>query len=195
MKKIIFASILILLASFFITKSPQVDDPIVENIQKTKSPQPINDITKNWQEYKNEKYSYLIKYPQDWYFHPQTMNPPPPRAIFLANVVEGETQGNYASFTVLIDDSLGRNLTNHSEITESIDAGFIQSDLVISGSPAVMLIGSNQNQFISIIYVLHKSYFYRLGWQATDEKTYNLQKEIFRQIIATFKFTNLPVKG
>jgi hypothetical protein len=159
-----------------------------ESNQAPKTISPIEELTKDWQQFENQVYSYSIKYPQSWYFHPLAINPPPPRAIFLANVEPGETKGNYASFTVLIDESLGRNLTNHSEVTESIDAGYINTNLEISGSPAVLLVGLNQNRFTASVYVLHGDYFYRLGWQGKDEQSYNQEKETFKQILATFKF-------
>ena len=185
MKKII----LLFLAPFFLSGCLQAP-PVVET-ESTPSPEtvsPIDELTKDWQQFENQVYSYSIKYPQSWYFHPQAINPPPPAAIFLANVKPKETQGSYASFTVTTDKVLDRNLTSYPEITELIDAGYINSNLEISGSPAVLLVGSNQNRFQASVYVLHGDYFYRLSWQGTDEAIYNQEKEVFKQILATLKF-------
>jgi len=184
---------LVILIFFSIFLSGCLKTPPKPESEPAASPQtisPIEALTKDWQQFENQKYSYLIKYPQEWHFHPQALNPPPPQAIFLANVPPGKATGSYASFTVFIDEAFGRNLTSYSEITEAIDEGYVNSDLEISGSPAVLLVGNNQNQHQANIYVLRNDLFYRLGWQGTDENSYQQNKEVFKKILATFKFTN-----
>jgi len=186
MKKLIFLVLIsIFLSGCFKTPTQSKVEPEPKPSPKIVSP--IDKLTQDWQEYKNQEYSYLIKYPPNWYLYPQVNSSSP---IVLANQKTDQTKDNYANFTILIKETNGTNLTSYSEITESIDAGFINSNLEISGSPAVLLVGSYQNQFTASIYILHKDYFYRLAWQATDEQTYNQEKEIFKQILATFKFTD-----
>lgn len=184
--------ILIILTTSLILTGCLNSTPIPESAPSPspKTASPIEKLTKDWQVFENQQYSYTIKYPLNWNFHPTAINPPPPTNIFLSNAPIGQLQDNYANFTVSVIESLGKNLTSHAEITESIDAGFIKSDLEISGSPAVLLVGINQHLYTANIYVLHGDYFYRLGWQATDENNFNQSKEVFKQILATFKFTD-----
>jgi hypothetical protein len=185
MRKIILFTLASLLLSGCLKTPPKIE---TEPTQAPKTISPIEELTKDWQQFENQVYSYSIKYPQNWYFHPQAINPPPPAAIFIANVKPNETKGSYASFTITTDKVLDRNLTSYPEITELIDAGYIESNLEISGSQAILLVGSNQNRFQASVYVMHGDYFYRLGWQGTDEPIYNQEKEVFKQILATFKF-------
>lgn len=188
MKKIIVIIIFSVFLSGCLKAPPKPD--ITDSEPSPKPTSPIEEITKDWQQFENEAYAYLVKYPQEWHFHPNAINPPPPRAIFLSDVEVGQTKDSYASFTILTDEANGRNLTNYPEITESIDAGFVNSDLEISGSKAVLLVGINQNQFKASVYVLRNNLFYRLSWQGTDKIAYQRNIDIFKQILASFKFTN-----
>ncbi len=46
---------------------------------------PSEEISNDWQIYKNEKYGYQIKYPNDWYFMEDACCPPPPASVNLNN--------------------------------------------------------------------------------------------------------------
>ncbi len=147
----------------------------------------------NWQVYDNTKYGYKIKYPANWYFHQTGFNPPPPTGIFLANkpegtVPEGRTAIPYTSFTVFVDQSMGRTLDNYEEIASLEAQGDIKSQTTVAGQSAVRLESSDTTGFTVSIYVKKGDYIYRLGWQMPPDDT--SQKSICEQILQTFIFTS-----
>jgi hypothetical protein len=147
----------------------------------------------NWQVYDNTKYGYKIKYPANWYFHQTGFNPPPPAGIFLADkpegtVPEGRTAAPYTSFTVFVDQSMGRTLDNYEEIASLEAQGDKKSQTTVAGQSAVRLESSDTTGFTVSIYVKKDDYIYRLGWQMPPDDT--SQKSICEQILQTFTFTS-----
>ena len=152
------------------------------------SPSPISYI--GWQEYINDKYHYQIKYPHDWYFHLQGYNPPPPTAIMLANVPEGKTGDPHVSFTIFVDKRMDRDLSNYEEISSLVSQGYIQKDIVVSGSPAVLVGGIGENEGVASVYVQHQDYIFRLGWNGTGPDVRGQFRETVLKILGSFTFTD-----
>jgi len=152
-----------------------------------------SDQTLNWQVYNNTTYNYSIKYPQDWYFHQTGFNPPPPAGIFLANkpegtVPEGRTTYPYTSFTVSVDQSMGRTLANYEEISNLVTQGYQKSSEMVSGEQAVRVTQADTKGHVISIYVKHGDYIYRLGWQMPPDD--NSQSATCEKILQTFTFTS-----
>lgn len=162
--------------------------------QKQKKPLLINEITKDWQEYESEQYAYKIKFPSNWQKHntyPKSNLSP---EIIFSNIFEDQRASQpYAIFSISIEETKDRNLNGYNVIGDLVMEGYNKSTLEISNTQAALLITDDDNKDLASIIILHDGYFYRLTWNATT-RVYRAQfEEIFKQIIATFKFTGKPV--
>ena len=162
--------------------------------QKQKKPLLINEITKDWQEYESEQYGYKIKFPSDWQKHNTYPKPNISPEIIFSNISEDQRNSQpYAIFSISIEEAEDRNLNGYNIIGDLVMEGYNKSTLEISNTQAALLITDDDNKDLASIFILRDGYFYRLTWNATT-RAYRAQfEEIFKQIIATFKFTNKPV--
>ena len=146
-----------------------------------------NLATADWQVYVNPKYSYTIKYPKDWYFYKNGINPPP-TGVLLANKPEGSTTpGGYANVDVFVDEALGRTLDDYEEIKSREKSGDKKTNIAVDGKEAVRLIDEgNYYNFHVGIYVAYKNFIYHFRWQAPKDDE-ELQK-VCEQILATISF-------
>lgn len=162
------------------------------NLNANVSVQPVNtnqDETADWQIYTNDTYSYQVKYPADWYYHPSACCPPPPANIRIANVADGVNTPPYANVLISALTSAGDTLENNSEIASLVDDGYTKTEITVSGQKAYKLerrtLASDNG---GSIYIYYKGYFYRLDYGATDLDVYTANQDILDKIINTFKF-------
>lgn len=200
-KKIKFTALLITL---LVVLSGCVNQDIVfeekpaqeEQIQEQKQEKTllINEITQDWQEYKSEQYGYKIKFPSDWQKHNTYPKLNLSAEIIFSNIPENQRDNQpYAIFSVSIEEAKDRNLIGYNVIGDLVMEGYNKSTLEISNTQAALLITDDDNKDLASIIILRDGYFYRLTWNATT-RAYRAQfEEIFKQIIATFKFTNKPI--
>jgi hypothetical protein len=185
-------SLPLIFALIFTGCLPQPTQPKPESTTPSPTPasvKPIEALTADWQKYTNSRYHYLIKYPPDWFFHQAGYSPPPPTVVLFASVPEGQTQSAYASFEVFVDQAAGRNLENYGEIVH-LQEDHLKDSLTIDNAPAVILTPTGKSLGLIAVYALHHDFIYRLGWQATDLETAQKYQEVFKQILATFEFTD-----
>jgi len=204
MKKIILASALLLLASFLITKliqsiepakeeTNQVQESQPEKKETSNQPLPINDITQNWQEYKNDQYGYKIKFPPDWKINQTYPNPNIPAHIVYSTLEETKRDDEpYAILGISIEPAKDRNLNGYYVIGDLVMDGYEKYSLEISNTQGALLITSDDNKDLANLVVLRDGLFYRLTWNATTRASRAKYEETFKQILATFKFTHRP---
>ncbi|MFC1626990.1 PsbP-related protein [Patescibacteria group bacterium] len=200
---IILGSVLILLASYLITSytqpksdfdsnQPSIEESRTSSDQNSQA-QLISNMTDNWQEYSNDKYGYTIKFPQDWHQHQTYPDPSINTHIVFSSVAEDRRDDQpYAIFGISMELAKDRNLKGYKFIGDHVMDGYEKSTLEISNTQAAMLITSDDNKDLGHIVILRDGYFYRLTWNATTRVTRAEFEEIFKQIIATFKFTHRP---
>jgi len=161
-----------------------------EKIQETENkPLPIEVITQGWQEYNHDQYGFKIKFPPDWQQH--LTYPKPnllPEVIFSSISEDQRSKQPYAIFFVSVEEAKDRNLTGYNIIGDLVEEGYNQSSLKINNTQAVLLITDDNNKDLASIIILHNDYFYRLTWNATTGAYRTQFEEIFKKIIATFKF-------
>jgi len=125
----------------------------------------------NWQTYKNDKYKYVVKYPETWYFHKTGYGPPPPTAVLFANVPEGQVAGKYSSFEISVDSAMGRTLDNYEEIASLVSQGYQKSQTTVNGRAAIRVEDTDtQNTKVVDTYLKYGDSIYRLGYQVPQEQ-------------------------
>lgn len=155
-------------------QSPMDNDNIIEN--KTKE----DDITKDWQVYRNEEFGFEIKYPKDWKvsdgFRPIVFSP---KDISNYTVSINST---YLNIDILdIDKEIEYYKNKGTFISEfKIENGAcIKFKAQTKGGeiPAAFMIGKNHT-----IYINYEAF----GTFSNDE--YNQYKKVYDQMLSTFKF-------
>jgi hypothetical protein len=192
MKKIIIIAI----SSIILTGCLQAP-PVVEtgSNQAQKAISPIEELTKDWQQFENQKLGYQLKFPQDWHLtdNPQVKSNLSPGISFVSLPID-QLNNDHARFTVLVEESKQWNLDSFPPIENLEKDGYNKSHLEFLNTPAYFLITSDTNKDQAVIFTHKDGYFYRLSWNATTPKLRFDYKEIFKQILATFNFTDLPDK-
>ncbi|MEA1925637.1 MAG: hypothetical protein U9M90_00120 [Patescibacteria group bacterium] len=160
MKKIIFTSIIFLLA-FFITgctpktqKTPTMKNDDVaaekkvadEELQQEKN-QPkttADNKTDNWTVYKNSKHGYQLKYPDNWFFLEDACCPPPPTGVNFNNFSSKKIEYSKAQMN---EEVMGLNIMcgyenaidDIGEVQLYLDEGAENKRLKINGFNAIKI--------------------------------------------------------
>ncbi len=157
----------------------------------TSSADRVDSTTINWQTYNNSKYGYRVKYPKDWYFHPNACCPPPPAAITISNLAEDKITTNYVTFNVIVDLAMGRTLDNYEEIASLVADGYTKTSVTISNETGVKLVRTTHPADTGgWIYLKHNDTIYRLTWGGTNQTIYATHEETLQRILDTFTFTH-----
>jgi photosystem II reaction center protein PsbP len=153
----------------------------------------IDQQTQGWQEYENQELGYKLKFPQDWHLtdNPQARTNLSPGISFISLPVD-QLELDHARFTVLVEESKQWNLDSYPPIENLEKDGYNKSHLELNNTPAYFLITSDTNKDLVVIFTQKDGYFYRLNWNATTPKLRHDYQEIFKQILATFDFIDLP---
>ena len=151
--------------------------------------------TSDWQVFRNATYNYRLRFPTNWYYHPDAMSgPPPPALIFFSNVVDN-TKLPYASFIVSASDAMGQTLDNWAEITSLVADGYTKTSTTLGGRPAVRLerqaLASDNG---ATIYALKDNWVYRLVFGTTDTAIYDANEMVMEAMLKSFEFT-APLVG
>ena len=112
--------------------------------------------------------------------------------ISFTSLPVDQLANDHARFTVFIEESKQRNLDNYPAVENLEKDGYNKSHLEFLNTPAYFLITTDTNKDHAVIFTQKDGYFYRLNWNATTPKLRAEYKEIFKQILATFEFTELP---
>ena len=174
-------------------KSDLQEKPDQSEQQVQEKKLPIEEITKDWQEYISDQYGYRIKFPSDWQEHKTYPNPNISSDMVFSSISEDQREEQaYAIFSISIEEAKDRNLANYNLIDDLVKDSYKKSTLEISNNQSVLLITIDDNKDQGNIIILRDGYFYRLTWNATTIETRRLYEEIFKKILATFKFTHQP---
>ena len=151
-----------------------------------------SDSSENWQLYNNEKYSYQIKYPKDWYV--KTYPEIPNRTLFNdSSLPESQTSDSEPVFS-----EIEIFVTEEKNIKEEIDKlkstnqfeNYNESQIEVDGNSATRVGGVAtgesyiKGKFLDRVYVNHEGWTYSLTFISIDKK--NL--EIFNQMLSAFRF-------
>jgi len=170
-----------------VTEAPQREGKSPKSLTPTTADEFIG-----WQEYKNDKYHYKVKYPADWYFIKEGYSPPPPTTVVFSSINNPYPPASTErlSIEISVDQSLGRTLDNYEEIASLKSQYYQVTKLTIGGEPAVKLSVPDPNSSEPIsIYVQHKDYIYRVVWgDSTDEFVQN--RKLLDKVLQTFTFTD-----
>jgi len=166
-------------------------DQSEQQVQEKKLP--IEEITKDWQEYTSDEYGYKIKFPSDWQENQAYSNPNISSDVVFSSISEDQRKEQpYAIFSISIEEAKDRNLANYNLIDDLVKDSYKKSTLEISNNQSVLLITIDDNKDQGNIIILRDGYFYRLTWNATTIEARRLYEEIFKKILASFKFTHQP---
>lgn len=145
--------------------------------------------TSDWQVFTNNNYHYRISYPKDWYYIANAMTGPPPPAIaFFANVKDTGVLP-YASLNILVTELGEETLASWQEIESLAADGYIKTETIVSGQPAVRLERHTHAMDTgATIYVAKDGNMYRLVWGATQPATYEVNKKTAVAMADSFKF-------
>ena len=169
----------------------------------TVTPTPTSDLTANWKTYTNTEYGYSIKYPPNWIYEEETregslglgfeihlkpvLKPDLPKPINYVPAVTLSIHENNKTLEDIMKKGNCNTPDNCIPYEETID-------LLVGGYPAKMVSPPDilptdrvflkkDNFLFSFLVLLDKSYEDNYG--LTVEK----KREIFNQILSTFKFT------
>jgi hypothetical protein len=165
-------------------------NPYVPMTTALPSPTPTvsqSSSTENWQTYKNDKYQYTVRYPNDWYLHLTGYAPPPPETIMFTTKPEGDNTFPYASVEIFsIENAAVTDITKHPEVVDLVAKGAKMETATVDGLPAAKV--SNQDTL-----AVHVSYYvkgnddiiYRIGYQyPVNETNY---ASVCETIVKTFQ--------
>ena len=162
----------------------------VTTTPSTSSAKKVDSATVGWQTYNNDQYGYKVKYPKDWYFHPNACCPPPPAAITISNLSEDKITNEYVTFNVIVDPSLGRTLDNYEEIASLVADGYTKTAVTLSGEAGVKLERhAHPMDTGAWIYSKHNDTIYRLTWGGTNPAIYQPHEKTLLKIVDTFTLT------
>jgi len=141
----------------------------------------VQENNANWKTYTNEKYSYELKYPEDW-GEQKPGDPPypgPPEGV------EFYSLDNNNFCRAAIESSV---FSFDGEIENLRTKEYTENSLKIGGIEAIQFISTDFNATPIFIYFEHQGIFYRIarGWGATDE----IDKKclsVFNGMISSFK--------
>ena len=150
------------------------------------SPSIVADGTEGWQTYKNEEYGFEVKYPKEWKSGEDSTTPTgDEKAIWLAKEdLTNKVWVTYGRFGILPEGGMGFGLEEVRPVVKEILVAGLKAkreDYSISSGTIISIIRFKENS-------LPKS------WRFTGH-SFNLfidsdaKKEIFDQILSTFKFT------
>lgn len=150
--------------TYFIAKSKSTQLP-TSKTSTTPQPTAIPDPTTNWKTYTNSKYSFSLKYPQN--FSEESQGKENPVALQLS---DGQRSINFIIFTPKTNI---QTPTNAEEIT-------------IDGQSAKKFVQSEPNSQVEV-HINYGDYLYQIIMPINNEtKTQDLI--LFNQILSTFKF-------
>lgn len=196
MKKLTILLVLSLFLSGCLQAPPKPEsETVVDASSPKQKTTAIDQQTQDWQPFENPKLGYKLKYPLDWHLtnNPQAKTNLSPGISFISVPVD-QLANDHARFTVLVEESKQNNLDNYPPIENLEKDGYNKSHLEFNNTPAYFLITTDINKDHAVIFTQKDGYFYRLNWNATTPKLRAEYKEIFKQILATFDFTDLPSK-
>ncbi len=195
MKKLALITAFSLLLAGCLKAPPKPEPEAVVDASTPQKTTVIDQQTENWQQFENNQLGYKLKYPQSWHLtdSPQAKTNLSPGISFLS-VPQDQLTSDHARFTVLVEPSKQFNLDNYPPIENLEKDGYNKSHLEFNNTPAYFLITTDINKDHAVIFTQKDGYFYRLNWNATTRKLRAEYKELFKQILATFKFTDLPDK-
>lgn len=151
----------------------------------------LTDELAGWQEYKNERFPYKIKYPPDWYFLKTGYNPPPPVGVMFSNLPEGYQPGvNAATIDIFVLPAEEKTIEEIGEVKNLVEEQYYQkTPITISGEPALRLETPDKSESNFSIYFLHKGNSYRIvcGESGPGQPEYG---ETFQKILDSFTFTD-----
>lgn len=190
---------LIIILSLFLTGCLSAPPkPEVESTVDASTPQQKTTIldqqTQNWPVYQNQKLGFKLKYPPDWHQTNLPIKANLKAGINFLSVPENQIQTPHARLTVYVEESKDRNLNNFAFIENLEKDGYEKSYLEFLNTPAYLLITTDINKDQAVIITQKDGNFYRLNWTATTFELRQDYRQLFKQIIATFKFTDLPEK-
>lgn len=162
-----------------------------EESSRLSAPTLATDELANWQEYKNERFPYKVKYPSDWYFLKKGYNPPPPVAVMFSNLSEGyQPNVHYASVGIDVMSAEGESLEENGEVKNLVEEQYYQKTrITVSGEPALKLETPDKSESHFSVYILHRDNFYRMvcGESGPEQPKYG---ETFQKILDSFTFTD-----
>ena len=130
----------------------------------------VNELTADWQEFKNEELGYQLKYPPDWEYSPP--------ATFSKD-------GAY--FKVSVELVKFQNLSDYPIIEDLQKDGYEKIDLETANGKAKLMLTNHNDKDLANMFLIHNGYFYRLIWNAVPELRHQYA-ETFKQMVASFKF-------
>lgn len=138
--------------------------------QVSSAPVVITDeMTADWQEFKNDELKYQLKYPPDWIYTPQ--------ATF-------SKEGVY--FRVSVELAKFQNLTDYPIIEDLLKDGYEKIDLETPNGKAKLMLTNHNDKDLANMFLMRDGYLYRLTWNAIPELRHQYA-ETFKQIVASFK--------
>lgn len=195
MKKLILLIIISLFLSGCLKAPPKPEEETVVDASEPKTKTTlIDEQTKDWQVYQNQKLGFKLKYPSEWYQTDLSIKANLQAGINFLSVSENQVEKDHARFTVFVEEAKDRNLENFDFIENLEKDGYEKSYLEFLNTPAYFLITTDINKDHAVIILKKDGLFYRLNWTATTPQLRQDYRELFKQIIATFEFTNLPDK-
>jgi len=167
------------------------------------SPTPITDPAANWKTYKNEKYSYSIKYPPTAEVKISKGDDNVSIYLFGLSTADRNVQESI-SFDISVNENEELNITNLDDLVErrSQHVTFIKKEkLLLGNQPAIKYTlkehyeGKDTPEVSRTVglYLLRNDLLYNLVVNYSGINSFNHEEfveKIFDQILSTFKFLN-----
>jgi len=183
---------------WIVQKNNPIEAPVSIKSQKTQTSQP-KDETANWQTYRNEKYGFEFKYPNNFLYDEDIAGSEntlysitfglPYKEVF------GEEHPNYktAQGIEFIINKKASNLENFIQDDKGAVVGVEDSteklgETRVLNFPAQIMKYCNMGGYCDkAIYFTDNRYIYSIKYPISDSV---IDQKIFNQILSTFKFTN-----
>ncbi len=168
-----------------LTETRTIDSNTGEIIKKKNSPVTSNLDTTNWKTYKNEKYGFEIKYPQNWIPHNLSSN----GIIFRIGLWSKDCSIDCGSMEISVISTTNKSFQQIKQETENESL----SRLSPQDIPFKETIIDEERAFIFPAYehllgsvtVVHEGYIYNISrWYSEKD----IPEELFNQALSAFKF-------
>jgi len=140
-------------------------------------PTPISDTTTNWRTYKNDKYSYSIKYPNNWSVTRDESNQPAFKSL---------VQLTSGALTTLPNFVIQVSTKSYSQLLTSSMKSFQMTDLISTMRSDTLTGAGNSDYFVDIVFQNSGNVFNIQANFTNPPNQGELQQ--FDQILSTFKF-------
>lgn len=162
-----------------------------ERPPRSSAPTPVTNELADWQEYKNERFPYKIKYPPDWSFLKTGYNPPPPVGVMFSNLPEGYQPGvNSASVDIFVLPAEEKSIEEIGEVKNLVEEQYYQkTPITVSGVRALRLEVPDKSENRFSVYLLYKGNSYRIGFAGSGDSN-SKYSDIFQKILNSFTFTD-----